>query len=58
MSTINRFKWTYGFCDHNYRVAALSTLYLTVLGIITPSLNSIGKFLHTLLPKLINQKNA
>ena len=30
--------WTYGLFGHNYRVAALSTLYLTVLGIIIPSL--------------------
>ena len=35
---INKFKWTYGLFGHNYRVAALSTLYLTVLGIIIPSL--------------------
>ena len=31
MSKINKFKWTYGLFVHNYRVAALSTLYLTVL---------------------------
>ncbi len=29
----NKFKWTYGLFGHNNRVAALSTLYLTVLGI-------------------------
>ena len=37
---INKFIWTYGLFDHNYRVAALSTLYLTVSGIIIPSLNN------------------
>ena len=41
---INKFKWTYGLFDHNYRVAALSTLYLTVLGIIIPNLKLIGQF--------------
>ena len=46
MSKINKFKLTYGLFGHNYRVAALSTLYLTVLGIIIPSLKSIGQFLH------------
>ena len=34
MSKINKFKWTYGLFGHNYRVAALSRLYLTVLEII------------------------
>ena len=40
MLKINKFKWTYGLCGRNCRVAALSTLYLTVLGIIIPSLNT------------------
>ena len=44
MSKINKFKWTYGLFGHNYRVAALSTLYLNVLGIIIPSLKSIKQF--------------
>ncbi len=43
MSKINMFKWTCGLFGHNYRVAALSTLYLTVSGIIIPSLKSIGQ---------------
>ena len=42
MSKINMLNGLFG---HNYRVAALSTLYLTVLGIIIPSLKSIGQFL-------------
>ncbi len=46
MSKINKFKYTYGLFGHNYRVAALSTLYLTVLGIIIPSLKQIGQILH------------
>ena len=46
MSKINKYKWTYGLFDHNYRVAALSTLYLNVLVIIIPSLKSIGQFWH------------
>ncbi len=33
-----------GRCGHNYRVAALSLLYVIVLGIIIPSLKSIGQF--------------
>ncbi len=37
-------EWTYEHFGHNYRVAALSTLYLTVLEIIIPSLKSIGQF--------------
>ncbi len=41
---INKFKCTYGHIDHNYRVAVLSTLYLTVLGFIIPNLKSIGQF--------------
>ncbi len=41
MSKINEFKCTYGLFGHNYRVAAL---YLTVLGMIIPSLKSIGQF--------------
>ncbi len=36
-------KWTYGIFGHNYRVGALSTLYLTVLEIIIKSLKSIGQ---------------
>ena len=40
MSKINEFKCTYGLFGHNYRVAALSKLYLTVLWIIIPSLES------------------
>ena len=36
--------WTYGHFDNNYRVATLSTLSLTVSGIIIPSLKSIGQF--------------
>ena len=37
---------TYGLFGHNYRVTTLlhSTLYFTVLGIIIPSLKSIGHF--------------
>ena len=31
MSKINIFKWMYGLFGHNYRVAALSKLYLTIL---------------------------
>ena len=45
------FKWTYRFFGHNYWVAALSTLYLTVLGIIIPSLKSIGQFWHAYINK-------
>ena len=48
-------KWTYGLFGHNYRVAALSTLYFTVLGIIIPSLKSIGQFQD--IPKWINQSS-
>ena len=33
MSKINKFKWTHGLFGHNYRVAALSTLYLIVFEI-------------------------
>ncbi len=40
--------WTFG---HNCQVAALSTLYLNMLGIIIPSLKSIGQFWHTLINK-------
>ena len=35
---INIFKLKYGLFGHNYWAAALSTLYLIVLGIIIPSL--------------------
>ena len=44
MSKINKFKFTYGLFGHNYRVASASALYLTVLGIIIPSLKLIGQF--------------
>ena len=44
MSKINKFKWTYWLFGHNYRVAALSTFYLTVIGIIIPRLKSVGQF--------------
>ncbi len=37
-------KWTYGLFGENYIVATLTILYLTVLGIIIPSLISIGQF--------------
>ena len=39
----NKFKWMYGLFVHNYRVAGLSTLDLTVSGITIPSLESIGQ---------------
>ncbi len=41
MSKINKFKWTYQLFGYNYRVAALSTLDQTVLGIIIQSLKLI-----------------
>ncbi len=41
MSKINM---TYGLFGQNYRVATLSTFYLTVSGIIIPSLQMIGHF--------------
>ena len=44
MSKINKFKWTFGLFGQNYRVATLSKMYLTVLGIIIQSLKSIGQF--------------
>ena len=44
MSKINKFKWTYGLFGHNYRVAALSTFYLTV-SVIIPSLKMIKIFM-------------
>ncbi len=47
MSKTNMFKWTYGLLGHNYRVAAVSTLYLPILGVTIPSLKSIGQFLPT-----------
>ncbi len=37
-------KSTYGLLGKDYRVAKLSKLYLTVSGIISPSLKSIGQF--------------
>ncbi len=37
---------TYGLFGQNYRVISLSKLHLTVLGIFTQSLKSIGKFWH------------
>ena len=40
-------RWTYGIFGHNYRVAALFTLYLNVLGIRIPILESIGLLWHT-----------
>ena len=39
-----KFKWSYGLFGHNYRVAALSTLYLNALGSIIPSWKAIGQF--------------
>ena len=36
--------WTYGLFGQNYRVATLSSFYLTVSGIIIPSLKSIKQF--------------
>ena len=44
MSKINKFKWTYELFGHNYRVTALSTLYLTVAEIILLSLKSKNNF--------------
>ena len=38
------FKWKDGRFGQSYRVAALSTFYLTVTGIILPSLISIVRF--------------
>ena len=38
------FKWTYRHFGNDYRVVALSNLYLTVRGIIMQSLTSIGQF--------------
>ena len=35
---------TYGLYGQNYRVATLSTFYLTVTGIIIPGFKSIGHF--------------
>ena len=55
MSKINMFKMDAGLFGHNYRVATLSTLYLTVLGIIITSLKSIRQFC---VPILIKQKIA
>ena len=39
--------WTYGLLGQNFRVATLSTFYLTVLKIIIPSLKSKELFWHT-----------
>ena len=39
-------QWTYGLFGEDYRVATLSIVYLTVSGIIMPSLNWIGQFYH------------
>ena len=36
---INLFKWTYGLSVNDNRVATLSKLYLTVIGIIIQSFN-------------------
>ena len=38
------FKWTYGIYGKDYRVAALSLSYLTVIEIIMQSLKAIGQF--------------
>ena len=38
-------KQTYGLFDQNYRVVTLSTIYLNVLGMIIPSLKSIGQLI-------------
>ena len=38
------FNWTYGHSGNDYKVAALSKLYLTVIGIIIQNLKSIGQF--------------
>ena len=46
-------KWTYRLFGMNYRVATLSTLSLTVSGIILPSLKVIGQFLQA----KINEKD-
>ena len=40
-----------GRMDFNYRVVTFSTLYLTILGIIIPSLKSIGQVSHTYINK-------
>ncbi len=37
-------KWTNERFGHDYRVATVSTLHLSVSGIITPTLSSIGQF--------------
>ncbi len=37
-------KWTYGRSGIEYGVASLFTRYLTAIGIIPESLNSIGQF--------------
>ena len=37
-------KWTYGRPGIDYRVASLFTRYLTAIGIIPESLNSLGQF--------------
>ncbi len=38
------FKWAVGLFHNDYRVAALSKAYLTVIGIIMQSLKLIGQF--------------
>ncbi len=53
MSKTNKFKWTYELFGHTYRVAALSTLYLTLLGIIIPSLKSLGQHVQVLIIELL-----
>ena len=37
-------KWTYGNFGNDYRVATLSKSYLTISGITTQNLKSIGQF--------------
>ena len=48
MSKINMLdiyvNWTYGLFCENYRVTLLSTFFLTVSGIIIPSLKVTGQF--------------
>ncbi len=44
----------HGYIDENYRIALLSTLYLTVSGINISSLISTS---HPNMPKFLNQKS-
>ena len=41
---VKSFKWLYTLFGNNYRVATLSKLYLTVIGINMQSLKSIEQF--------------